>query len=454
MSIDDTGARVGGAEQARALAVAREFGLPAGATRSELVAALVGGRIAVPSLRSAFDDTFDLVDVVRVIPPGALRAPSTGWRVVPPTIPSRTPHYTIRVRAVFCADSDGSHPTTVTKAHLPALLAGLSALYAPAGLTFALSSTTTLHDTTINQDFTVPSGLDYSSAGTEPMTQAQIDASFDEHNAARSAWARKHRGELVIFFRYGTKFRWDPKAGQWYVGETSFAFSGPEHEFIAMGPWGPPEVALLAHEAGHHFHLGHTHNTLVSLTPAEAKQYADWQTNPAHQAAAAKILRARLVEAIRAYVDDEGNPPEFGLNVLDADKLADTPPDPGPSIFAYEFGTSCSAGSISVDVALASGVRTYLVSANRDLVMSYFFRCPGLKRFTDAQMDILRASLETATFTGKVTTPAGAVLPVLSRHHLIAPKLSTMPGDVVATPPKPAGRMVRLLRGLAGAGRR
>jgi hypothetical protein len=454
MSKDDQGARIGGAERARALAVAREFGLTADATRSDLVAALAGSRIAVPSFRPTFDDTDDMHDVVRVIPPGGLRAPYAGWRVVPTTVPSRQPHYKIRVRAVFCADTDGTNATTVTKAHMPALLADLSTLYAAAGLTFVLASVATVHDTMINQDFTVPAGLDYSTPGTQPMTTAQIDASFDEHNAARSAWARKYRGELVIFFRYGTRFRWSDTLARWYVGETSFAFSGPEHEFVAMGPWGPPEAALLAHESGHHFHLGHTHNKLVTLTPAEAKQYADWQTNPAHQAAAAQVLRARLAEGIRAFVDDKGNPPDLGLNVIDADKLADTPPDPGPSIFAYEFGTSCSADSISVDVALQSGPRTYTVSASRDLIMSYFFRCPGLKRFTDAQMDILRASLETVTFTGTVTTPAGNVLPVLSRHHLIAKTMTRSAITVVATPPKSAGRMVRWLRGLAGAGRR
>jgi hypothetical protein len=454
MSNDDNGARVGNAEQARALAMARELGLPAGATRSDLVAALAGSRIAVPSLRPGFDDTNDLHDVVRVLPPGGLRAPSAGWRVVPPRIPSRTPHYKIRVRAVFCADSDGNHAATVTKANMKVLLADLSTLYAGAGLTFVLSSVATVHDTLINQDFTVPSGLDYSSPGSQPMTKAEIDASFDEHNAARSAWARQYRGELVIFFRYGTKFRWDDTLSTWYVGETSFAFSGPEHEFVAIGPWGPPEAALLAHEAGHHFHLGHTHHNLVTLTAAESKQFADWETNPVHQAAAAQVLRARLAEGIRAFVDDQGNPPDLGLNVIDADKIADTPPDPGPSIFAYEFGTSCGGGSISVDIALASGPRTYTVSASRDLIMSYFFRCPGLKRFTDTQLDILRASLETVTFNGTITTPAGNALPVLSRHHLIAKTMPKVATTVVATPPKAVGRMVRWLRGLADAGRR
>jgi hypothetical protein len=434
---------IGEAEHARIRGVARELGLPRNASRSDVSVALAHSRIAAPALPVAFDDSQDVHDLLRV--------PASGHRVVPPRIASRTPHYTIRVRAVFCADSDGSNPCKVTQAHLGPLLAGLSALYAPAGLSFTLSSTATLYNTMINQDFTVPSGLDYTNPDAQPMTQAQMDASFDAHNAARNAWARKYRGQLVIFFRYGTKFRWDDAAKKWTVGKTSFAFSGSIHEFVAMGPDAPPEAVLLAHESGHFFHLAHTHNDKVTLTAAEKKTYADWQTDPALQAAAAKVLRDRMAQAIRAFVDDKGNPPQKGLDAFDADHLADTPQDPGPSLFTYENGDPCKAGPITVDVALTSGKRAYTVTPNVDLLMSYFFRCPGLKRFSDAQMDLLRASLEKLTFTTTVKTAAGNVMPVLSRHHLIAPTYhASGPGTVVA---KPANRLTRWLRGLTGTAR-
>src|SRR6185312_9346323 len=111
------------------------------------------------------------------------------------------------------------------------------------------------------------------------------------------------------------------------------AFSGSLHEFVAMGPDAPPETVLLAHESGHFFHLSHTHNDKVTLTAAEKQTYANWQTDPALQAAAAKVLRDRMAQAIRAFVDDQGNPPPKGLDVFDADHLADTPPDPGTSLF-------------------------------------------------------------------------------------------------------------------------
>ncbi len=437
MSNDDLpGLRIGDGVYARARALARELNLPADATRSQLITALARSRVIVPSLPVAYDDTRDLEEVLRVIPPEGLKVPpKVGWRAVPPKLPQRKPQYTIRVRAVMCADSDGSHAANISEATVKNVLKALSNLYFQAGLKFVLSERVVLPNTEINQDFTVPPGLDMTSS-TPPMTDKARDTSFDEHNAARSAWARNYPGELVIFFRYGTKLIWNETEKVWSVGPASFAFSGPDLEFVAMGQGNPPETVLLAHESGHYFHLGHTHGGLVSLTDAEKALYPDWENNPAHRQASAKILRDRLAEGIRTFVDDQGHSPDSGLDVLDADGLSDTRPDPGPTIFAYEFGAPCDPGTITVQVNLTSGVRPYSITGSPDIIMSYFFRCPGMKRYTELQIDRIRYVLETPVLTGTVTTPAGNTLPILSRHHLIVPKYKRGQGPVVATPPR------------------
>lgn len=433
MSNDDLpGLRIGEGVYARVRALAHELNLPSDANRSQLITALARRRVIAPSLPVAFDDTRDLEDLLRVIPPEGLKTPpSVGWRAVPPKLPSRQPHYTIKVRAVMCSDKDGSHAVNISQATLVQVFKAWSLLYYQAGLTFVLSQRVVLPDTMINQDFTVPSGLDMTTTDP-PMTTAETDKSFDEHNAARSAWARDYSGELVVFFRYGTKLNWDETAQLWTVGPASFAFSGPEHEFVAMGLGNPPEAALLAHESGHYFHLGHTHGGLVSLTKEEAGQYPDWETNPAHRQAGAKLLRERLIEGIRSFVDDQGHSPDSGLDVLDADGLSDTQPDPGPTIFAYEFGDACAPGAITVQVNLTSGMRAYSVTASLQIIMSYFFRCAGLKRFTELQIDRIRYVLETPVLNGTVTTGGGSTLPILSRNHLIAPKYQRGQGPMIA----------------------
>jgi hypothetical protein len=430
------GLRIADGVYARVHALARELNLPADATRSQLITALARSRATVPSLPVAYDDTRDLEDVLRVIPSEGLKvAPQVGWRAVAPRVPQVKPEYTIRVRAVMCADSDGSHAANISEATLKDVLKAMSTLYFQAGLKFVLSEREVLANTVINQDFTVPSRLNMTTS-TPPMTDKARDKSFDEHNAARSAWARNHPGELVVFFRYGTKLIWNEAKKVWTVGPSSFAFSGPEHEFVAMGQANPPESVLLAHESGHYFHLGHTHGGLVSLTDAERAKFPDWEHNPDHRQAGAKILRDRLVEGIRKFVDDQGHSPDSGLDVLNADGLSDTRPDPGPTIFAYEFGAPCDSGTITVQVNLTSGVRKYDVVGSPEIIMSYFFRCPGIKRYSQLQINRIRHVVETPVLTGTVTTAGGTTLPILSRHHLIVPKLKPGLGPVVmSTPP-------------------
>ncbi len=409
---------------ARAQEAARRLNLPADASRAQLVSALARSRVIEPTLPRTVDDSHDLEDVFRFIPPQGLGVPpSVGARPTAPILPSRQPRYTIRVHAVLCADSDGKNAVTHSNAELVKVIEGLSSLYYQAGLSFVLSNVTALPDTMINQDFTIPDGLDYSSEN-EPMTQQQTDATFAEHNAKRNEWAAARHGEMVIFFRYGTKFVRNEWLKVWEVQPASLSFSGKEHEFVAINSEKVLEETLLAHESGHYFHLDHTFGNVAKLTKEEKALYPE-PSNPADRDSALALLRASLAEIIRSYVDDNGNPAENGLDVFNADGLADTPPDPGTAIFEYEnYGKGCDGGTITVDVNLKSGVRSYSITACVDMLMSYYFRCPGMKRFSELQMDRIRRSLEQVTFT----------LPVLSRHHLIATRIPRPPIEFITFP--------------------
>jgi hypothetical protein len=408
--MSDDGVDIGKAVFDRAKALARELDLPEDSSRAQLSSALARSRMIVASQPVGFDDGDDLEHLIGHLPVEGLRAapPLSGWRVVPARISTRKPLYHIRVRAVLCADSDGSKAAKLSEAQLTQLLKDLSNLYYHAGLMFTISAVVTVKDTMINQDFTLPAGADLK-ATAAPISKAEKDASCAEHNAVRNAWAKQHPGELVIFFRYGTAVNWKPKLGAWLV-EAGGGFSGAHHEFVAMNQG--TELVLLGHELGHYFHLPHTHGDVASLTDAEKATYPNPDEIPADREGRRQLIIAKIAEGIRAYVDDQGHPAEQGLKVLDYDGFDDTPPDPGPPIFLYQYGDSCSHDALAVDVNLKAGVRSYTVDPDRHLLMSYYFRCGGQQRFSEKQIDRMRASLEKTTFPGSN----------LSRHHLIAIK--------------------------------
>jgi hypothetical protein len=388
-------------------------------------------RIIVPTRRPEVDDALELDHAVP-IPNEALvdvARPPGGDRV----LKSPTPHYAIKVRAVLCADSDGAHPATVTKAQVEQMLTIAASIYADAGLTLTLDAMDSVQDSMLNQDVTIPPGVDLTTEAP-PMSDYDWNASFVDHNLARDTYARAHRGRLVVFFRWGTKLAWNATTKVWDINAASIAFSGSDQEFVAMGS-GDTSALRFAHESGHYFHLNHTFNLLVTLTAEEKAQFPHWDTSQADRDGGAAILKARLAEGIRKYVDDLGHPADEGLQVLNGDGLADTAPDPAPPIFRYVYGDQCAPGPVTVDVNLVSGTRPYTVSAPLDLSMSYFYGCPGPKRFTASQVEIIRRSLETLVFTQTVKNEIGQLVPVLSRHHLIAHALQA-PGDgPVAVPP-------------------
>ena len=366
-----------------------------------------------------------------VVPPGSHPA---GWQTSQPPMSPRTPHYRIRVRAVFCADDNGANAATVSAAQVEQMLTVASSIYAPAGLSLALASTETVPKTTLNQDVTIPPAADLTST-ENPKDQYWWKPSFVQHNLDRDEYARKYRGQLVVFFRWGTGVKWDDTLKVWQVTGGG-AFSGSNQEFVVMGA-GDANARRFAHESGHYFHLNHTHSTRALLTDAEKAQYPDWASNQAHRDAGAAILRARLAEAIRAYVDDQGHPAEEGLQAFDGDEIPDTAPDVGPHLFRYVYGDQCAPDPVTVDVPLASGKRPYTVSAPLDLSMSYFYDCPGPKSFSPTQINIARAALETKVLTTTVLNEINQPVPVLSRHHLIEPPAGTVGDPSAGRPAKP-----------------
>jgi hypothetical protein len=161
-------------------------------------------RLILPTRRPEVDDTLEFENALAV-PIEALTVPTdVGWRPGTPKLPGRTPHYQIKVRAVLCADSDGAHPATVTKTQVEQMLQVASNLYADAGLTLTLAAIDSVLDSVLNQDVTIPSDLDLATEDP-PMSDYDWNASFVKHNLARDEYARAHQGQLVVFFRWGTK---------------------------------------------------------------------------------------------------------------------------------------------------------------------------------------------------------------------------------------------------------
>ncbi|MFN2136522.1 MAG: hypothetical protein ACK2UK_11245 [Candidatus Promineifilaceae bacterium] len=392
--------------------------LPPETTRAALMRAVAESRTLVARGRPGFDDAIDVDNVVELLPSGPVRArerPVGRLRSLQPQLLGREPRYLVQVLAVLCADDNGDNASSkkITKAMLENFFQGLTNFYAPAGIQFTFNpaqDTVELFNTMINQDFTVPASANLD-AEAPPMSAAAIQASFDAHNAARSAWARdNHRGKLVIYFRAGTRIDWHQNSGKWIVSSGKVgAFSGTEHEFAAMNQM--PELLLAAHELGHYFHLAHTHSGATELSASDKALYPDPDNFTAHWEGRKNLLLGKVRERIRSYVDDHNHPAEAGLEALNADGLLDTPPDSGPQLILYVHGNSCSPMPVEVTVALQSGNRAYTVSPDQDNIMSYFFRCSGAKHFSNQQIDKMRRALE---------QPAFAEPHILSRHHLIA----------------------------------
>ena len=266
---------------------------------------------------------------------------------------------TIRVHVVVTADdaANGVSPpffvSNWTAAKIDTHIEELSNLFAPTGVRFEFDPVTdleTIRSTVLNNDYT----------GSEsPGVVDRVNA------LARGDLAASHAGKLVLFFRDGKR-------------QVAANFSGGRSNYVVLSKGEGSRTMM--HEIGHTFHLSHT-----------------FPSGPQGDG----ITHAQAVEAIRAYVEDEGYPANQGLNALsrfDADdpRVADTPADIGIQVYRDLKREPCAAdASLQLEVVFHhGGKQTYTYVPPRTNPMSYFFRCPTVTpAFSEGQRKVMRTAL-------------------------------------------------------------
>ena len=325
-----------------------------------------------------------------------------------PAPPLSLPVYDVKVKAILCANDDGSggasEPNAVTADHIRQVLEAANLIYQPAGIQFVYDLASDFiqeNNTLLNLDFTVPDGLDYNQPeSSPPLSDDQIRELAQPHEDERQRVSRQYCGYMVLLFCDGNMLVYDSDLSRWVISSRSYAFSGSNLEFVAL-PTGQGNIQgfgnLVAHETGHYFHQWHTHR---------AFHFADgWRL---------LVTVDELATLIRNAVDAGNVSVTDGLEMFDADisQVDDTPPDAGHRVFDTEYGShGCGPeDSITIPVSFSDGSsHSYTLQPDRGNIMSYFKHCLNIPmHFSSAQIVNMRRTLET-----------------LNRQHLIKPILCT-----------------------------
>lgn len=328
--------------------------------------------------------------VFPIIPPDHLDQPRPvlidflgGMRPLPPVpfppIPFRPPKplplLTIRLQLIATTNQFPIDPLRFVP-----VIPGLNALFAAARITFVFDPVLDfleVDDFQLDQDFELVDTGSLANPQNDPPAE-----DWSRFHAARQIMAKSHHGKLVVFVSNGTAKDFDSSLSSWILHDRGFHFSSTLADFVATSAyyWRPGVAAMpmdpntLAHEIGHYFHLSHTM----------------WQMP--------KTVTDAAV-ALRTAVEN------WGWNANDADKLfdadlpfiADTPPDPGPDLFAsVNAGDACGGSNfVDVPVTFTNGTqRSYRLQPDRTNLMSYFKGCPGPHGFSVEQIRRMRVAIE------------------------------------------------------------
>lgn len=298
--------------------------------------------------------------------------PGPGPKPAPGPIPL-APH-SLRLQFILTTNTVPVDPATILT-----ILPQLNQFFAAGSLSFTFDPAldyAVIDSTLLDRDWQV---IDPASLGNPQAAPPALDTA--PYHAERQRVARAYRGKVVVYISRGSDLAYDANSGVWTVVERGFHYSSALGDYVATSAayWRPPlmppgiDPNTLAHELGHYLHNVHT---MFSM--------------PKTVAEAANVLRQT--------VDAWGWNPNDAPAVFDADLpfVADTPPDPGPDLFAAANGDACSVtGFVDVPVTFSSGVsRTYRLQPDRENLMSYFKGCPGNHHFSRAQFDIMRCALE------------------------------------------------------------
>jgi hypothetical protein len=213
----------------------------------------------------------------------------------------------------------------------------------------------------------------------------------------REARAIRYPGKLVIFFRSG--------GGNYSAGWADYV--------VMAGPDG----MTFAHEAGHFFHLVHTHSDIGLISGQ--KPYP--------------TRLPYIRELIKDAVDSGGYQIGNALDIFDGDKanVSDTPPDPGPPIFQpNDLPEECCTdptsnpprpNSISLNVTFGNGTsHRYTIRPDKTNIMSYYLHCPGTHTISPDQRRVIERALVSGNrrHLADGVSPEGPASVVTSNGHI------------------------------------